>query len=72
MVEAFPEVLTEEQLDAVLAGTDDAEVRAALRERLLAEKAAERAAALPAGATALEAACEQLYGVRLWLGAGGG
>ena len=44
----------------MLAVTDDAEVRAALRERLLAEMAAERAAALPASESTLD-----LYARRL-------
>ena len=47
LIEAFPEGLTPEQLDAVLAVTDDAALRAALRERLLAEMAARDAAIAP-------------------------
>jgi small-conductance mechanosensitive channel len=47
LIEAFPEGLTPEQLDAVLAVTDDGALRAALRERLLAEMAARDAAIAP-------------------------
>jgi moderate conductance mechanosensitive channel len=50
LIEAFPEGLTPEQLDAVLAVTDDAALRAALRERLLAEMAARDAAVAPGAA----------------------
>jgi hypothetical protein len=51
LIEAFPEGLTPEQLDAVLAVTDDAALRAALRERLLAEMAARDAAVAPGAET---------------------
>ena len=50
LIEAFPDGLTGEQLDAVLAVTDDAALRAALRERLLAEMAARDAAIAPGAA----------------------
>ena len=66
VVEAFPEGLTEQQLDAVLAVTDDAEVRAALRERLLAEMAAERA---PRAACVAEHRRSPLAVGRPWHGA---
>jgi small-conductance mechanosensitive channel len=45
LLNAFPEGMTGEQIDAVLAVADAGEVRAALRERLMAEMGARRAAA---------------------------
>ena len=54
LIEAFPDGLTPEQLDAVLAVTGDAELRTALRERLLAEIAVRDAASASIGETALD------------------
>jgi small-conductance mechanosensitive channel len=48
LIKAFPNGLTQEQLDAILDVSDPAALRSALRERILAEMAAREAAAAPA------------------------
>lgn len=62
LLRAFPEGMTAEQIDAVLAVAKDDQIRAALRARLLAEMEARR----PAGAPAADAEnLLALYGRRL-------
>ena len=48
LLRAFPQGMTAEQIDAVLAVAKDDQIRAALRARLLAEMAARRPAGAPA------------------------
>lgn len=65
LLEAFPQGMTPEQLDAMLAVMDDQAVRGALRDRLLAEIDQRRTAAAPPGETPLA-----FYGRRLdWVAA---